>query len=228
MEREYTHVYRGHEPKRISQEKRDKLAKRFGEVYAINTSKGYALGQIVDIEDRNGIYLCRIFNKLYKEVPENVGEIIAGKEDYTVRVMLNLMAHPRAGGMARKLGKYEVPGWYSKPKFVRGSTAFGGDGSHAPWIYWYVVYDYLPSGELTQRDEWVIKVLGKDMYDESWKEDFRRLSPHGYWNGQLLLDRIEAGWNLEKWVPIDFHMDLEYLWKEYFKTGIKPYLGGKV
>ncbi|MDE7100384.1 MAG: hypothetical protein K2O05_00845, partial [Anaeroplasmataceae bacterium] len=56
-----------------------KNLKHVGEVYAIITSKGYAIGQIGGL-DRHGIPICRIFSKLYKEIPKNIEKIIQGKE----------------------------------------------------------------------------------------------------------------------------------------------------
>ncbi|MFR7880347.1 MAG: hypothetical protein ACLU5J_01870 [Christensenellales bacterium] len=47
--------------KKIDETKKAKLLKNLGTVYAIKTSKGYAIGQIADIEERLGLYICRIF-----------------------------------------------------------------------------------------------------------------------------------------------------------------------
>jgi hypothetical protein len=206
----------------ISLAERQKLEKNLGNVYAIFTSKGYALGQVADIEDRNGIYLCRIFNKLYKVIPENIAEIITGKEDYIVQIMMPGMAHPRVK-MAQKLGKYEIPHHYKRPEYVKCCIAFGVDDIDAPMKYWHIVPNYLPVGELISRDEWVVRVLGRNIYDRRWKDDFKKLNPLFIMNGKSLIEKLESGWNLKNWLPFDFHKGLKYLWKEYYKDGSTPY-----
>jgi len=194
-----------------------KMQKNLGNVYAIITSKGYALGQVADIEDRNCIYLCRIFNKLYKEIPENVADIIAGKEDYIVQIMMPSMTNWRVR-MAKLVGKFDIPRHHKKPKHVKSCTAFGGDGSHAPWDYWGVVPNYLPLGNHIPKDEWVIRCLGKDLYDKSWKEDFKKLNPGSIWDGGYLIKRLEQGWSLDTWLPSNFNQDLKTFWTEFFAS----------
>ena len=195
------------------------MAKRennIGNVYAIITSKGYALGQVAGIEESDGIFYCRIFKKLYKEIPKNIEQIISQKEDYVIQIMMPSMTH-RKYNMAIKLGKYSLPEWFKKPEYVRTTTAFGGDGSHSPMKYWFIIPAYQPLLDFIGIDNWVIDILKKDLYDESWKEDFKKLNPLGVYNGLGLIEILEKDWSLETWVPKDFNLRSAYLWADYNK-----------
>lgn len=189
-----------------------------GNVYAIITTKGYAFGQVAGINEEkwSGMYHCRIFSKLYSEIPENISDIIAGKEDYVMQIELPSMAR-RKFKMAKKIGKFPFPESYMRPKYVRSSLTIGEDGSNAPFKRWLVIPDFGTIVERIRIDEWVTKVLGKNLYDETWKDDFKKLNPSSIFNGSMLIEMLENGWKLEKWLPNDFHMNSKYLWAEYVK-----------
>ncbi|MDE6242158.1 MAG: hypothetical protein K2M08_07045 [Anaeroplasmataceae bacterium] len=57
-----------------------KSKKHIGEVYAVITSKGYAIAQVAGVNYHGG-EICRIFSKLHKDIPSNIDEIIHQKED---------------------------------------------------------------------------------------------------------------------------------------------------
>ena len=107
--------------KKIDETKKAKLLKNLGTVYAIKTSKGYAIGQIADIEERLGLYICRIFSKLYDNIPTEVEDIVEKKEDYILIVNLPSMAHWRIK-QAIVIGKYAIPSNYETPKYTKCNT----------------------------------------------------------------------------------------------------------
>lgn len=111
-----------------------KNLKHIGEVYAVITKKGYGIAQIAGL-DRHGIPICRIFSKLYKEIPQNVENIILNKESYLIIIFLHTMAHWRVK-QAIKLGKYEVPNDFKIPKYYRDCWVF--KRNTGPFEYWSV------------------------------------------------------------------------------------------
>lgn len=114
-----------------------KSVKHIGEVYAVITSKGYAIAQIAGINYHGG-QICRIFSKLYKEIPDDIESIISKKEDYLNNIQLSGMAHWRVK-QAIKLGKYDVPKEFKIPQYYRDCSSFRG--KPAPFEYW-AVHDY--------------------------------------------------------------------------------------
>ena len=193
-------------------EKLEKRKKNLGNVYAIKTKKGFALGQVADIDKWNGIYLCRIFKKLYKLLPQNIDEIIQGKEDYIVQIMLPSMTRTREKS-AIKLGKYDIPSHYKTPDYTKCCMAFGEKDTQVPMVDWYIIPDYMPLVEYVEKKDWVQKYLGKDLYDISWKEDFKKLNPGEMIDAEILIRRLEKKWSLESWLPRDFKKSLRYIWK---------------
>ncbi len=191
-------------------EEYEKISKKIGEVYAIITSKGYAIGQVAGVEESAGTYICRIFSKLYKEIPLDITNIIKQKEDYLARVDLPSMAHYKVK-MAKKLGMYEVPDFFKMPEYTRNYLAFGKE---PPFKYWVVIRKYGSMEHFILLAEWVRGVLKKDLYDKSWLEDFIKLNDVSGLNGPALIERLEAGWSLEKWVPSDIKKSLKKIWKE--------------
>ena len=197
----------------ISEEKYNKRAKYLGNVYAIITSKGYALGQVADIEKTEGFYICRIFTKLYKDIPTNIEEIIAKKEDFIVQSFLPSMTRTRIK-TAIKVGKYEIPKTYSTPIYTKVNTCFRG--ALGPMRYWHIVPNYLPLIEAIDTDKWVTEVLHKNIYDSSWKEDYKKLNSGALFWDDGLIEWLEKGYNLDNWLPSDFNKSVNYLWHDYF------------
>lgn len=174
-----------------------KNLKHIGEVYAVITKKGYGIAQIAGL-DRHGIPICRIFSKLYKEIPQNIENIILNKESYLIIIFLHTMAHWRVK-QAIKLGKYEVPNDFKIPKYYRDCWVF--KRNTGPFEYWSVD-DY--EGNILRFKDYIINVLNKKLTDESWKKDFLKLNPVSILSGQALIERLENGFSLEEWKPTDF------------------------
>lgn len=133
--------------------------KHIGEVYAVITKKGYGIAQIAGL-DRHGIPICRIFSKLYKEIPQNIENIILNKESYLIIIFLHTMAHWRVK-QAIKLGKYEVPNDFKIPKYYRDCWVF--KRNTGPFEYWSVD-DY--EGNILRFKDYIINVLNKKLTDE--------------------------------------------------------------
>ncbi len=184
-----------------------KNIKHIGEVYAIITSKGYAIAQIAGINYHGG-QACRIFSKLYKEIPINIEEIIKEKEDWLNNIQLSGMAHWRVK-QAIKLGKYTVPETFKMPKYYRVCSAFRG--GPAQFIYWAVV-DY--DGKILLFKEFILNVLHKKLKDDSWKKDFLELNPTYFSNGPALIEKLENGFSLKNWKPTDFDKKTVQILKE--------------
>lgn len=174
-----------------------KNLKHIGEVYAVITKKGYGIAQIAGL-DRHRIPICRIFSKLYKEIPQNIENIILNKESYLIIIFLHTMAHWRVK-QAIKLGKYEVPNDFKIPKYYRDCWVF--KRNTGPFEYWSVD-DY--EGNILRFKDYIINVLNKKLTDESWKKDFLKLNPVSILSGQALIERLENGFSLKKWKPTDF------------------------
>ena len=182
-------------------------ADRIGTVYAIITKKGYALGQIAGIGN-NGVFHCRIFSKLYNDIPADIGSIVSGKEDYIVQIEMQIL--PKVS-MAIKLGKYGIPADFSKPKFVRftlGEFAFGGKPSLGNFNQWMIKRAY--TADIVFMKDW-LSAIDKDKNDESWKEDFLKLNPSSVYGGPILISMLETGWSLDKWRPLDFNKSVREL-----------------
>lgn len=187
--------------KKIDETKKAKLLKNLGTVYAIKTSKGYAIGQIADIEERLGLYICRIFSKLYDNIPTEVEDIVEKKEDYILIVNLPSMAHWRIK-QAIVIGKYAIPSNYETPKYTKCNTT--RMGVLGPMKFWHIIRNYLPLCEFIPLDEWIKNVLNKSIKDSSWKVDFKNLNNSSIVNGSYLVEMLENGWSLSSWLPSDF------------------------
>jgi|GEM_PF-1707163 len=191
-------------------------AREIGNVYAIITSKGYALAQVIGIDSEWVAPYSRIFSKLYREIPKNIEEIIQGKEDYITLASIPSMARWRkVAPQAIKLGKYDIPIGVKKPEYTRcGETRDGipiGGFSQ-----WGIVAGYGAMSEWLCSDYWVTQVLKKSLYDESWKEDFLKLNETGYYYPLAVIEGLERGFSLATYRPTDFHKPSRELWREYF------------
>lgn len=177
-----------------------KNLKHIGEVYAVITSKGYALAQIAGL-DRHGIPICRIFSELHKDIPLNAEKIICEKESYLLIVSLQSMAHWRVK-QAIKLGKYTVPETFKIPQYYRFCSAF--KGGPASFQYWCIC-NY--QGDIIYLNTFIEKVLQRGIKDNSWKKDFLNLNSASIFNGPALIEALESGFSLENWKPIDIDKD---------------------
>ena len=187
--------------KKIDETKKAKLLKNLGTVYAIKTSKGYAIGQVADIEERLGLYICRIFSKLYDNIPTEVDDIVEAKEDYILIVNLPSMAHWRIK-QAIVIGKYAIPSNYETPKYTKCNTT--RMGALGPMKFWHIIPNYLPLCEFIPLNEWIKSVLNKSIKDSSWKVDFKNLNNSSIVSGSCLVEMLEIGWSLNSWLPSDF------------------------
>ncbi|MDE6241085.1 MAG: hypothetical protein K2M08_01545 [Anaeroplasmataceae bacterium] len=177
-----------------------KNLKHIGEVYAVITSKGYALAQIAGL-DRHGIPICRIFSELHKDIPLNIEKIICEEESYLIIIHLPSMAHWRVK-QAIKLGMYEVPKDFKIPQYYRDCSSFRG--RPAPCKYW-AVRDY--EGKILLFKDYVLNILHKKIKDNSWKKDFLKLNSASIFNGPALIEALESGFSLENWKPTDFNRE---------------------
>ena len=189
--------------KKIDETKKAKLLKNLGTVYAIKTSKGYAIGQVADIEERLGLYICRIFSKLYDDIPTEVDAIIENQEDYVLIVNLPSMAHWRIK-QAIVIDKYAIPSSYKTPEYTKCNTT--RMGILGPMKFWYIIPNYLPLCEFIPLDEWIKNVLNKSINDSSWKDDFKKLNNSSIVSGSYLVEMLENGWCLDSWLPSDFNL----------------------
>ncbi|MDE6656302.1 MAG: hypothetical protein K2J85_04840, partial [Anaeroplasmataceae bacterium] len=191
-----------------------KNVKHIGEVYAVITSKGYAIAQIAGINYHGG-QICRIFSKLYEEIPTNIDKIISKKEDWLNNIELSSMAHWRVK-QAIKIGNYRIPEDFSIPQYYRDCVAFGLGGKPAPFEYW-AVRDY--KGNILLFKDWILNILHKKITDNSWKKDFLKLNPAYFCNGPALIEKLENGFSLSKWKPTDFDKKINEIIKEVKNTG---------
>lgn len=174
-----------------------KNLKYVGEVYAIRTKKGLAIVQIGGL-DRHGIPICRVFSKLYKEIPSEINEILLEKESYLIIISVHSMAHWRVK-QAIKIGKYELPKDFKVPCYYRECFSIGG--KPASFRYWSIL-DY--AGDIILLKDYIENVLNKKIKDNTWKADFLQLNSASIFNGKALIELLENDFSLNNWKPIDF------------------------
>lgn len=148
---------------------------KIGDVFKINTPNGEAYLQYVHEDETIG-ELVRILPGVYEKLPENLNEIVAGKEAYLLHCPLKPAIRHK---IIEAISNYDISQDFKIPQKFRTEIT-DDEGNLIGWcivdyVTWYndVVY------ELT--------------------EEQIQLSPWGIWSYPLLVERVSEGWALENW-----------------------------
>ena len=150
---------------------------RYGDVFEIQTSKGFGYFQCIKESPSYESELIRIFKGVYRDVDEAQIEILVEKEEsFYIQFPLKYGVKKK---VIRYVGNYLVPKTVEIPKFFRDKHIVKGE-----FVSWHIID-------------------GETLMIQSVKEltaEQRRLSPAGMWNDTLLAERIENGWTLKDWI----------------------------
>lgn len=147
---------------------------QIGNIYQMDTDKGIALFQLVNIpvDTRSDVEMIKVSYRLYEEVPQLTEEIF--KNGYF------FVRFPLKAALRRKIidivGFLSLPAGFELPKQERTNHYF----KEGYWIISNI------------EDHKFIEV--KTLNDEQ-----KLLSPSAVWNDGYLKDRLEEGWRLENW-----------------------------
>ena len=189
-----------------------------GKVYAIHTSKGYGVVQVcADKEElMQGINVTqiRVFGKLYPTIPENIEEILKGKEDFRVFCVVRTMVLPKYN-MATYLGRYDLPADFQPTKYFKYTlyTRISvTPGLTRDWIIDEAgLKEYKDGIELK---DWIENYLHLDSKKDDWKKIFSDLDYAYIYNGLGLIEDLENGYNPRNFLPADFDIPSKYLMKD--------------
>jgi len=145
-----------------------------GDIFEINTVKGKGYFQCVKIDKRN-CDTIKVFNQLYDEKPVSIENVTNIPDFYFIGFALG-PAFKRK--LVEKVGNVSLPIGLELPKYVREKHKVRGQ-----FLGWNII------------DTSTLKIqLVENLSDEQ-----KQLSPAGIWNDTLLKEKLESGWNLEKW-----------------------------
>ncbi|TCI49560.1 hypothetical protein EVJ30_14635 [Exiguobacterium sp. SH5S13] len=148
---------------------------KIGDVFKINTPNGEAYLQYVH-EDKTIGELVRILPGVYEKPPENLKEIVSGKEAYLLHCSLKPAKRQK---IIEAISNYDIPPDFKIPRKFR--TEITDDEGNL--IGWHIV-DYVT---------WY-----NDVVYELTEEQIQ-LSPWDTWSYPLLVERVSEGWTLENW-----------------------------
>tara|TARA_Y100000815_G_C13309373_1_gene487805 strand:- start:328 stop:807 length:480 start_codon:yes stop_codon:yes gene_type:complete len=145
-----------------------------GDIFELETKMGkYIYIQCVNIpEDSiNDIELTRVFYDLYNEKQIDL-EKVTSKDFFYNKFPLSSALRKK---ILQRRGNINLPQNYKLPLYYRTENPFG-DG-------WQIV------NSVTLKRENVLQLT----------EEQKKLSPWGFMNDTLIIELLEAGWNLENW-----------------------------
>ncbi len=179
--------------------------KEVGKVYAIHTSKGEAIVQVCaeerELEPSTNITQIRVFSRLYPSIPENIQEIVNGKEDFRIYCVVRTMTSKKYN-MATYLGLFELPSDFEMTKYFKYGRGESG-------IEWWTIDKTIDGDNEYQFGipvyDWVVNDLKMNPQKEDWKEIFSELDQTYICNGLRLIERLENNWNPRRELPSDFN-----------------------
>ncbi|MFC4322018.1 hypothetical protein [Litchfieldia salsa] len=149
---------------------------KIGDVFQIETSKGLAFFQYVLKHDSMGS-LIRILPNLHKDNnTDKINELVEQKELFFIHFPVGAALRRK---IVCKVGNFQIPNGLVLPTKFRDKHIVRSE-----FISWHIV-DY---------ETYQIESV-KKLTDEQLK-----LSPMGTWNDTLLIERLEEGWTLDKWI----------------------------
>jgi len=146
-----------------------------GNIYKINTQKGFALMQLVKIPEdtRNDIELVKIGYHLFDSLPE-INESIFQDGYFFVQFPVKVALRRKIIELVDGLNDpetIEVPNYFRSPHYFKTD-------------FWMII---------DEKNDSFIEI--QNLSDEQLK-----LSPSGMWTDLLVIERLENGWRLENWI----------------------------
>lgn len=146
---------------------------KLGDIFEIKTAKGYAYLHFV-FKDKETGDLVRVLSGLHKERPTKFDDLVGQQEQFMVFFPLSVANRKK---IVECVGNHPVNG-FDKPKFMRTEHYVRGE-----LLGWHIV-------NTSTWDRQLIEKLTPEQ---------KKLSPWGVWNDTLLIENLEANWNLELW-----------------------------
>ena len=84
---------------------------KIGDVFAMETRKGYRLYQCVSINEEMGSNMNRALPNFYPTIPDNIHELVNEKQSFT------FYGFNQKADFAKLVGNYPVPEWWEHPKY---------------------------------------------------------------------------------------------------------------
>lgn len=153
---------------------RQKKSKLQGNVYAIETKKGFGFFQCVSI-DSDGIDVVRVLDKILPSIDQFKNNMVLDKERYYTKIVVGAADKSK---LISFVGNYPLPDYAKAPKQYRDLDIYPDNVR-----YWYIVNDR------TLSRKYVTKIT----------DSFLSLSPHGIMNAAFLRERLEENWSLSEW-----------------------------
>ena len=145
-----------------------------GDVFSIKTKIGNAFFQYIET-DQLGLDLIRILDYISTSnneiTQENVNRIEKWNISFTIKPALR--RH-----IIEKIGNFELPNNFRIPEYTRTQHNVRGE-----FLGWYIVNR---------------KTLKRELKEKLSDEELK-LSPTGFMNDTLIIEKIEQNWTLENW-----------------------------
>ena len=146
-----------------------------GSVFAIKTSIGYGLFQVVQKNDV-GIDVVRVLQSTIQNIEQFSPKLLQEHERYFIKFAVQSALNKK---LITFIGEYPVPTSVKIPKKYR-------------------MLDYVPHKNI--RNWYIVDAKTNNLkLVSSLNKKILSLSCDGIWNDTFLIERIEEGWTLENW-----------------------------
>lgn len=149
---------------------------KIGDVFSIETQNGKAYFQYV-FNNKILVELIRILPGTYHSDVVDLEKLVSEHELFMVHFPLKAAIKKK---IVCFIGNFKLPTNFKNPKFMR-SKKTDREGN---LIAWQIV-DY---------ETWNRTNVAR------LSEEQKKLSPWGTWNDTLLINRLNEGWTLERWI----------------------------
>lgn len=151
------------------------ISVKLGDIFEIATSKGKAYFQCVHSDKLEG-ELIKVFNHIFEARPKEIEEILKVEDYYYVGFPLKYALKQK---IVEHVGIVPIPKGFKKPRYTRSKHMIRGE-----FKGWHI------TDSETEK-----MVLVQELTEEQ-----RQLSPSGIVNDTYLIERLEEGWTLDKWM----------------------------
>lgn len=146
---------------------------KIGDLFEIKTKNGKAFLQYMYKDAKLG-ELVRILPGIFKEIPNNLDQVINQEELFYIYFPLNA-AYKK--NIVQLIDNFKIID-FRKPKFMREK---------------YIVKEEFKGWHIINTETWERELVKK------LNPDQKKLSPWGIWNDILLIERLDENWTLENW-----------------------------
>ena len=145
-----------------------------GDVFRIKTKIGFAFFQYIETDDTGTDYI-RILDYISNSEAEIKQDDINKIEKWHIGFTIKPAIRKK---IIEKVGNFEIPPNYKVPEFARTEHNIRGN-----FLGWFIVNR---------------KTLQREL-KEKLNTDELKLSPFGFMNDTLIIEKIEQNWKLENW-----------------------------